>query len=61
MARKTNTASVTKSGYQDLKAMLEERRFELVREVHAKVRDARAANTHEHNVLDEGEISDAEI
>ena len=41
--------------------MLEERRLELVREVHAKIRDARAENTHEHNVLDEGETSDADI
>ena len=41
--------------------MLEERRLELVRELHAKIRDVRAENTHEHNVLDEGEISDADI
>lgn len=32
-----------------------------MRELHAKIRDVRAENTHEHNVLDEGEISDADI
>ena len=46
---------------QELKTMLEERRRELVLEVHAKIRDARAENTHEHNVLDEGETSDIDI
>jgi hypothetical protein len=52
MARKTTKALITQSRYQELKAMLEERRLELVREVHAKIRDARAENTYEHNVLD---------
>jgi RNA polymerase-binding transcription factor DksA len=61
MARKTTKVLVTESRYQELKAMLEERRLELVRELHAKIRDVRAENTHEHNVLDEGEISDADI
>jgi DnaK suppressor protein len=61
MARKTIKALITESRYQELKAMLEERRLELVRELHAKIRDVRAENTHEHNVLDEGEISDADI
>jgi DnaK suppressor protein len=61
MATKMTKALITESRYQELKAMLEERRLELVREVHAKIRDARAENTHEHNVLDEGETSDADI
>jgi DnaK suppressor protein len=61
MAKKTTKALITESRYQELKAMLEERRLELVREVHAKIRDARAENTHEHNVLDEGETSDTDI
>ncbi|HEY7443218.1 MAG TPA: hypothetical protein VH701_12415, partial [Vicinamibacterales bacterium] len=61
MARKTTKVLITESRYQELKAMLEERRLELVRELHAKIRDVRAENTHEHNVLDEGEISDADI
>jgi DnaK suppressor protein len=61
MARTTTKALITKSGYQDLKALLEERRFELVREVHTRIRDARAENTHELNVLDEGELSEADI
>jgi DnaK suppressor protein len=61
MARKMTRALVTESRYQELKAMLEERRLELVRELHAKIRDVRAENTHEHNVLDEGETSDTDI
>ena len=61
MARTTAKALITESRYQELKALLEERRLELVRELHAKIRDVRAENTHEHNVLDEGEISDADI
>jgi DnaK suppressor protein len=52
---------ITESRYQELKAMLEERRLELVHELHAKIRDVRVENTHEHNVLDEGEISDADV
>lgn len=61
MARKTTKALITESRYQELKAILEERRLDLAREVHAKIRDARSENTNEHNVLDEGETSDAEI
>lgn len=61
MATKTTKALIAESRYQELKAMLEERRLELVRDVHAKIRDARAKNTHEHNVLDEGETSDIDI
>lgn len=61
MARKTAKALITESRYLELKAMLEERRLELLREVHAKIRDARAENTHDHNVLDEGETSDTGI
>jgi DnaK suppressor protein len=61
MAITTTTASITESRYQSLKAMLEERRRELVREVHFRIRDARAENVHEHGVLDEGETSDIDI
>jgi DnaK suppressor protein len=61
MAKTTINTLITESRYQDLKAMLEERRLELVCEVHAKIRDARAENTHDHNVLDEGDISDVDI
>jgi DnaK suppressor protein len=61
MARKMTKALITGIRYQELKVMLEERRLELVRELHAKIRDVRAENTHEHNVLDEGETSDTDI
>ncbi|HEY7442550.1 MAG TPA: TraR/DksA family transcriptional regulator [Vicinamibacterales bacterium] len=61
MARKTTKTLITDSRYQELKAMLEERRRELELAVHAKIRDARAENTNGHNVLDEGETSDIDI
>lgn len=57
----TTKALIAESRYQELKTMLEERRRELALEVHAKIRDARAENTHEHNVFDEGEASDMDI
>jgi DnaK suppressor protein len=57
MARKTTKAVITETRYQELKAMLEA----LMREVHARIRDARAEHAHERNVLDEGETSDTGI
>jgi hypothetical protein len=47
--RKTIQALITEGRYQELKAMLEERRLELVRALYAKIRDVRAENTHEHS------------
>ena len=61
MARKMTKALIMGIRYQELKVMLEECRLDLVRELHAKIRDVRAENTHEHNVLDEGETSDTDI
>ena len=60
MATKTTTASM-KRRYQELKTILEERRRALVLELHAKIRDARAENSYEHEVLDEAESSDLDI
>jgi DnaK suppressor protein len=48
------------SRYDELKRMLEERRRELVSEVHGKIRDVRADNKSS-DVLDAGETSEADI
>ncbi len=48
------------SRYDELKKMLEERRRELVSEVHGKIRDVRAENKMS-DVLDAGETSEADI
>ncbi len=61
MAITMTRRTIGKSGYQDLKRMLEERRRELVHEVHARIREARADHNHEHDVLDEAETSDIDI
>lgn len=49
--------------YADLKRMLEERRREIVSEVHEKIRDARAEGNwgKGNDVLDAGESSEADI
>jgi DnaK suppressor protein len=44
--------------HDDLKAMLESRRQELLREVRTKVRHARAGGALDHDVLDETERSE---
>ena len=57
-----NTRAVAESSrYDELKAMLETRRRELVREVRVKIRDARADSILERDVLDQGESSEVEI
>ena len=57
-----NTRAVAESSrYDELKAMLETRRGELVREVRVKIRDARADSILERDVLDQGESSEVEI
>ena len=57
-----NTKAVAKSGrYEELKAMLETRRGELVREVQVKIRDARTGGTIERDVLDQEESSEVDI
>lgn len=58
-AKKVRT-EMNQSRYDELKEMLEERRRELVSEVHGKIRDARAENKMSE-VLDAGETSEADI
>ena len=41
--------------------VLKTRRRELLREVQGKMRDARSDNTKEHDVFDQGEISEVDI
>lgn len=48
--------------YQELKRMLEERRLEIIGEVHHKMRDVRSEDAiSRQNVRDEAETSEAEI
>ena len=57
-----NTRAVAESSrYDELKAMLETRRRELVREVRVKIRDARTDSILERDVLDQGESSEVDI
>ena len=63
MATKTMKTKVVarNSRYDELKAMLEARRRQLVHEVHVKIRDARVDSTIERDVLDQGESSEVDI
>ena len=62
MATRTRTiAATTGSWDHDLRKMLEDRRRELMHEVHGKIRDARADGTKEREVLDQGESSEVDI
>ena len=57
-----NTREVSGSSrYDDLKAMLDTRRRELVREVQVRIRDARTDSLLERDVLDQGESSEVDI
>ncbi len=51
------------SRYDDLRRMLEDRRREILTEVHGKIRDARTEGfrSQKHEVLDQGESSEADI
>jgi len=59
----TTKPQMNKSRYDDLKAMLEERKREILNEVQEKIRDVRAENRYgkRHEVLDSGESSEADI
>ena len=57
MATANTRAVAERSRYDELKAMLETRRGELVREVRVKIRDARTDSILERDVLDQGESS----
>jgi DnaK suppressor protein len=55
------TSAMNMSRYDELGRMLRERRSELAIDVRERKRDARADNPKEHEVLDEGESSEADI
>jgi DnaK suppressor protein len=57
----TKKKSAAKSRYDEPRKMLEDRRRELLHEVRGKIRDARTDSTNEHEVLDEGEISEGDV
>ena len=59
--RKRTKAAGKSSRYTELKGMLENRRQELMSEVHGKMRDVRADGGKERDVLDQGESSEVDI
>src|SRR5688572_23564029 len=64
MATTTKTKAATKaatSRYTELRKMLEDRRRELMSEVQGKIRDVRADNMKDREVLDQGESSEVDI
>jgi len=60
MLTKTKAAANGSRG-NELKKILEDRRRQLMHEVHGKIRDARADGTKEREVLDQGESSDVDV
>jgi len=60
MVTKTKATAKGSRG-NELKKILEDRRRELMHEVHGKIRDARADGTKERDVLDQGESSEVDI
>jgi DnaK suppressor protein len=61
MATTTKKAKATKSRYDELKQMLEDRRRELMNEVQGKMRDVRTEGLKDREVLDQGESSEVDI
>lgn len=59
--KSTKRAAIKADRYIELKAMLEERRRELMHEVQGKIRNARADGNKERDVYDEGETSEVDI
>jgi DnaK suppressor protein len=57
----TKAAAAKTSRYTELRKMLEDRRRELMNEVQGKMRDVRAAEGKEREVLDQGESSEVDI
>jgi DnaK suppressor protein len=60
---KTPGGQMARDRYAELKRILEERRREIMSEVHEKIRDVRTegANSPTHGVLDAAETSEADI
>jgi DnaK suppressor protein len=56
-----NKVVTRNSRYDELEAMLEDRRRQLVHEVRVKIHDARTDSTLERDVLDQGESSEVDI
>jgi hypothetical protein len=54
-------AAAKESRGKELQKILEDRRRELMYEVHGTIRDARADGTKEREVLDQGESSEVHI
>ena len=58
----TRIRSVAKRSRNDApRKMLEGRRRELLNDIQGKMRDARTDTTNEHEVLDQGEISEVDV
>jgi DnaK suppressor protein len=60
MTTQSNAAAKARRGHE-LTKILEDRRRELVQDVHGRIRDARAEGSKEREVLDQGESSDVDI
>ena len=60
---KTPGGQMNRDRYAELRRILEERRREIMSEVHSKIRDVRteAANSPAHGVLDAAETSESDI
>ena len=56
MAKPTTTAKRNRS--DELRKMLEDRRYELTRDVHGRIREARVDSFNERQVIDESEASE---
>ena len=61
MATTTKSSKGRTARYNELRKMLEERRRELMNEVQGKMRDVRALDGKDREVLDQGESSEVDI
>jgi DnaK suppressor protein len=61
MSRRTNQNEMAGARYDELKQILEERRREILNEVHTKMRDVRDVSSAGEGVLDAAETSEADI
>ena len=58
MATTKTAAPAQRSRSNGLRKMLEDRRYELTRDVHGRIRDARVDGSNERQAIDEGETSE---
>ena len=61
MSPRANQSEMATERYAELKRILEERRREILSEVHEKMRDVRAVGASGEGVLDAAESSEADI